>query len=184
MTKIFFSGSRRFTRLSRAVRERADAIVEKGFTILVGDADGADAAMQRYLARKGYERVIIFHTGSACRNNVGGWETRSVPPQAGARRGFRYYALKDEKMSEEADHGLVMWDGESKGTLNNILNLLSQGKSVVVYLALTRELHRLKTRHDLASLLAGSGNVPLEELEEQLRVKKGKTSREKQLTLT
>ena len=35
-------------------------------------------------------------------------------------------------MSELADYGFMIWDGESVGTLHNILNL-AKGKLVVVY---------------------------------------------------
>ena len=36
-------------------------------------------------------------------------------------------------MATEATVGLMIWDGESRGTLLNILRLLSQGKAVVVH---------------------------------------------------
>ena len=184
MTKVFFSGSRRLAKLNRVVRERADAIIAKGFTVLAGDADGADAAMQGYLSRRQYEKVIVFCTGPVCRNNVGHWPTRQVTPEAGVRRGFRYYALKDDRMAEEATYGFVMWDGRSKGTFNNIVYLLGQSKKVLVYFSPSKTFHCLATRRDLASLLADSGPQTLAELERQLRIKKDKTSREKQLTLT
>jgi len=184
MTKVFFSGSRRLAKLNRAVRERADAIIAQGFTVLVGDADGADAAMQEYLSGRQYGKVIVFCTGPVCRNNVGHWPARQVTPEAGVRRGFRYYALKDERMAQEATYGFVMWDGRSKGTFNNIVNLLRQSKKVLVYFSPSKVFHCLTTRRDLASLLADRGPQALAELERELRIKKGKTSRETQLTLT
>ena len=182
MTKVFFSGSRHFARLNRAVMERADNIIASGFMVLVGDANGADKLMQEYLARKHYEKVIVFCTGPVCRNNVGHWKTRRVEPDAGTRKGFRYYALKDEEMSEEATYGFVMWDGKSKGTLNNIINLLEQKKEVLVYFSPSKTLRCLSTRQDLAALLASCGNETLEQLERQLLIKKGADPRQKQLT--
>lgn len=54
MTKVFIAGSRRLSRLNADVKRRIDIMIEKGFTILVGDANGADKAVQRYLVEKGY----------------------------------------------------------------------------------------------------------------------------------
>jgi hypothetical protein len=38
-------------------------------------------------------------------------------------------------MSDEADYGFMIWDGEGQGKVNNVLNLLERGKRVVVYLS-------------------------------------------------
>ncbi|MFW6159504.1 MAG: hypothetical protein ACOC8E_09115 [Planctomycetota bacterium] len=180
MTNVFFSGSRRLTRLSEAVREHADRLIEEGETILVGDANGADKAMQEYLARKGYDRVLVFCTGGRCRNNVGRWKTVHVEPGAEARKGFRYYARKDRRMSEEAEQGLVMWDGESKGTLNNLLNLLEQGKTALVHVAGSPGLRRVSSRGDLAALIAADGGRTLDRLEAELRAKAGAGAAQKE----
>ena len=56
MTKVFIAGSRQIARLPAEVRSRIDTMVDKGFQILVGDANGADKAVQRYLADKAHER--------------------------------------------------------------------------------------------------------------------------------
>ena len=37
-------------------------------------------------------------------------------------------------MASEADYGFMIWDGCSKGTTNNISNLLNAGKMVLVFL--------------------------------------------------
>ena len=39
-------------------------------------------------------------------------------------------------MSEEASFGLMIWDGESAGTLMNVLRLLKQNKSVADFRSL------------------------------------------------
>lgn len=54
MTRIFIAGSRQITRLPAEVKARIDTMIDKGFEILVGDANGADRAVQSYLAEKGY----------------------------------------------------------------------------------------------------------------------------------
>lgn len=112
MTKVFIAGSRRLSRLNADVKRRIDTMIDKDFTILVGDANGADKAVQRYLAEKGYRNVIVHCMANNCRNNVAYWPTREVLPPKGAR-GFAYYAAKDQAMVDDAAYGLMLWDGES-----------------------------------------------------------------------
>jgi len=52
MTKVFIAGSRQLSRLNADVKRRIDTMIDKGFTILVGDANGADKAVQRYLPKR------------------------------------------------------------------------------------------------------------------------------------
>jgi len=43
---VFVAGSRQISRLPAEVKTRLDTMVQKGFQILVGDANGADKAVQ------------------------------------------------------------------------------------------------------------------------------------------
>ena len=131
MTKVFIGGSRRVTRLHPNVRRRIDKIIEQGFPILVGDANGADKAVQTYLFSRRYGKVDVFCSAGDCRNNVGEWPIKAVSVPAGSR-GFDFYAMKDDRMAEEASVGLMISDGESVGTLVNMARLLRRGKSVAV----------------------------------------------------
>jgi hypothetical protein len=133
MIKVFIGGSRRVTRLNAQVRQRLDRIIDKGLYVLIGDANGADKAVQRYLHSRAYDRVEVFCVGGICRNNIGNWETRIVEAPQG-REKFEYYAAKDAQMTKEASIGFMLWDGQSRGTLANVLRLLQQGKKVVIYL--------------------------------------------------
>ena len=81
----------------------------------VGDANGADKAIQRYLADRSYPNALVHCMKDHCRNTVGNWPTREVAAPRGAR-GFDYYSLKDRAMAETAEYGLMLWDGKSKGT--------------------------------------------------------------------
>ena len=56
---VFVAGSRQISRLPAEVRTRIDTMTDKGFQILVGDANGADKAVQRYLANKAYPNVVV-----------------------------------------------------------------------------------------------------------------------------
>ncbi len=55
------------------------------FQILAGDADGADKAVQRYLADRSYTKVLVHCMKDHCRNNVGNWPTREVAATRGAK---------------------------------------------------------------------------------------------------
>jgi hypothetical protein len=101
-------------------------MIEKGFQILVGDANGADKAVQRYLADKSYPNILVHCMKDHCRNNLGNWPTRQVVALLGAK-GFDYYSLEDRAMAEAAEYGLMLWDGKSKGTVNNVVNLSPAG---------------------------------------------------------
>lgn len=65
------------------------------------------------------------------------WPTREIDAPRGAR-GFDYYSLKDRVMADTAAYGLMLWDGKSKGTVNNVVNLSRDHKPVVVYVAPTK----------------------------------------------
>ena len=73
MTRVFIGGSRHITRLEAEVRRRLDRIVEKGLPVVIGDANGADKAVQRYLSDRQFQRVEVFSADESPRNNVGGW---------------------------------------------------------------------------------------------------------------
>lgn len=47
-----------------------------------------------------------------------------------------YYVAKDIAMTEVSDVGLMLWDRVSRGTRNNILRMIGQGKKVVVITSL------------------------------------------------
>jgi hypothetical protein len=112
---------------------RLDNIISKECTVLVGDANGVDKAVQTYLAQLGYGKVLVYSMEGECRNNVGGWENRSVTSPHPAQKNFEHYSTKDKEMVTEADYGLMLWDGKSRGTFENIVNLVNKRKPVVVY---------------------------------------------------
>lgn len=168
-TKVFIAGSRQLSRLNADVKRRIDTMIEKGFTILVGDANGADKAVQRYLAEKGYRNVIVHCMAENCRNNVANWPTREVPAPPGTR-GFAYYAAKDEVMVDDAEYGLMLWDGESKGTLNSVLKMVHQHKPVVIYFAPKKTFQNLRSSDDVPGLLASCDRASVRRFERELRV--------------
>ena len=153
MKTVFLGGSRRTKALNELIRKRLENVMEQQLGVLIGDANGADKAMQTYLADRGYRHVTVFCSGSECRNNIGQWETRHISIN-GHEKDFKFYAAKDAAMSEEADYGLMLWDGVSKGTLNNALNLVERGKQVAIYFSPKKELLTIKSLEDIKSLIA------------------------------
>jgi adenine-specific DNA-methyltransferase len=142
MMKVFIGGSRKISKLSSEVHHRLDEILAKHLPIVIGDAPGVDKSVQQYVHAKGYRDVAVFCSGSRCRNNVGDWPTRQLAVSS-SRRDFDFYATKDIQMAQEASFGLMIWDGESAGTLMNVLRLIKQNKRAVILEVSKRASHEL-----------------------------------------
>lgn len=156
MSKVFFGGSRSLVRLDPAVLARLRNVIANNHTVLVGDANGTDWAVQSFFAAESYRNVIVYCMEGEYRNNVGNWPVESVT-SGGRRKDFAYFAIKDAKMSLEAEYGFMIWDGESKGTLNNVLSLIEQGKAVLVYRSRSKEFLHIRSAQELGQLV---GNCP------------------------
>ncbi len=167
MTTVFIGGSRRLARLNDVITSRADNIMRQHFAVLIGDANGTDKAMQSYLASKGYRNITVYCMGDRCRNNLGDWPTKHVSASR-QKKDFAYYATKDEEMARAASYGFMIWDGKSKGTLNNILNLLKQQKKVLVYFSPDKSCHTLGSAEDLVTLLRKCSTIDRRKFEREL----------------
>ena len=135
---------------------------------MVGDANGADKAVQQYLSQKDYKRVIIFCTEGICRNNLGNWPTRTIRAENPARRDFEFYRAKDRAMVEEADYGLMLWDGKSRGTLMNAVGLIRRGRPLVLYVASTKSFLTLRQAPDLLDVVSRFSPHSLPEIDRKL----------------
>ncbi len=124
MHKVFISGSMKIKNLDQNVLERIDNIIESKYFVLVGDADGVDSSVQKYLDSKKVASVIIYCSGDEPRNNIGNWliDKTVTTKEPGTRE---FYTAKDIKMAEDCDFGLMIWDTKSTGTLNNAIELSS-----------------------------------------------------------
>jgi adenine-specific DNA-methyltransferase len=132
LNTIFIGGSRHVSRLPREVKKRLDNVVASGHRVIVGDANGADKAVQKYFHDIHYENVTVFCSGASPRNNIGTWLTYHVDAPRNAK-GFHFYAAKDREMARKADFGLMIWDGKSPGTVLNVLRLAVAGKIAVLF---------------------------------------------------
>jgi len=156
MDTVFVAGSRALSKLSAQVKERLDNIMRKDFTVLVGDANGADKAVQRYLAECRYKRVVVYCM-EVCRNNVGDWPIRSHSANPALKKDRHYYGIKDRAMAKDASCGFMLWDGISKGTLSNVVSLLDYDKKVLLFSAPKKQFFTLHSSRDLDHTLRASG---------------------------
>ena len=169
MTTVFLSGSRMVSRLDEEVCDRIDKIVENGLSVVTGDANGADKAMQTYLANYDYRDVTVHFVGETPRNNVGHWKTAHVET-SGKQSGREYYAQKDHFMAQIADCGLVLWDGKSAGSVQNMFWLSELGKPTVVFHNGLKRFFNLRGIGDIAGLLAYVKPADLKDLDRKIRV--------------
>jgi probable addiction module antidote protein len=132
MNTVFIGGSRYISRLPSEVKRRLDNVIASGHEVIVGDANGADKAVQKHFKDSRYDRVIVFCSGDRPRNNLGSWQTHHVEPPKNAK-GFHFFAAKDREMARKADFGLMIWDGKSAGTVLNVLQLVRAGKISVLF---------------------------------------------------
>ncbi|NUM49321.1 MAG: hypothetical protein HUU38_31865 [Anaerolineales bacterium] len=181
MTKVFIGGSRKIISLNPDIKARLDNIIEKGYAILIGDANGADKAVQKYLHENAYQNVQVFCMDQECRNNIGNWEsTHITSPQS--RKDFSYYSIKDAEMAKEAEYGFMLWEGKSNGTLNNMVNLLKANKKVLVYFLPQKAFFKLLTFSDLEKLLQECEKEAVQAFEEKLNLSQIlKAEKQKQL---
>jgi len=168
-TTVFLSGSRSITRLSPAVQERLDNVMQRALPVIIGDANGADKALQLCLADAAYEPVTIFAAGDRCRNNMGAWEIRYINTGAG-HKGRDFYAQKDKAMAKEAGYGFILWDGESAGSIGNALELIHQAKPALIWFAPEKTFYTIKNIPDLEDLLKRCGDDARRELEQKIHL--------------
>ena len=164
---VFVGGSRKISHFNDTIRSRADNIIRQGLKVVIGDANGADKAMQQHFVAKDYRNVVVYCMSGHCRNNLGNWPTKHVSAVSD-RKDFAYYATKDQEMAKEASCGFMIWDGKSRGTLNNVLNLLLQQKKAVVYFSADKACHTLGSLDDLQKLLSKCSNVDRRRFERDL----------------
>lgn len=150
--KIFIAGARSVKYLPPVVCEKMHSIYLNGYDVLVGDCYGADKSVQTYFAELKYRNVSVYASNGIARNNVGNWNVKAVevPPQI---RGFDFYRQKDIAMAADADYGFMIWDGKSRGTYSNLVTLIENNKSALVYLTPINKLCQVNSKDGLKKLL-------------------------------
>jgi len=157
--KVFVAGPRAVSVLNKQVKERLSNIINNNFTVLVGDANGVDKQVQKFLHSVNYRNVKVYATNGKARNNIGQWEVEKVNVEP-TKKGFDYYAAKDIEMAKDADYGFMIWNGQSKGTLNNMINLAKLNKKVLVYFIPAKQFYTVKDVGDI-QMMIDTGNPPI-----------------------
>ena len=165
--KIFISGSRILKEnIPDTVLLKIQEHIDEGADFLIGDCEGVDKAIQQYLNDKSYDNVTIYASGERVRNNIGFWKEIHCPIGVDAFR-YSFYIEKDFTMAEDADCGLVIWDGNSKGSFVNMLNLIFMGKKCDLYLLNEERWMEVKNLDDLESYVgerSGWGESEIEQI--------------------
>lgn len=149
--KIFLAGSISTRELPKEVRARLLDLSVLGHEFIVGDAHGADLAFQKALSQNQATLVSVYYSGPQPRNNVARWPSRREN-SAQAKSGYRMHGQKDAAMAKLADMGLMIWDGKSKGTLANCINLVREGKPCELWILPEQRFSCLKSEQDLETL--------------------------------
>lgn len=152
MVKMFISGSMSTDEIGKDIMDSIDFSIRKNYHIVVGDARGVDKNIQQILKSNNYKNVIVYHVGETPRNKIDSeWTSKRIEVDHMNEKLFRNgrytreaQMQKDLQMALDSDFGLVIWEDikknrfgnlqVSKGSLNNIFNLLCLNKKVGVYL--------------------------------------------------
>lgn len=156
--KVFIGGSRKISRINQDIKIRIDNLIKSNSIILIGDANGVDKSIQAYLKSKNYQIVYIYCVNNECRNNLGGWDVRYTRYDS-SKKDYQYFSSKDIKMANETEFGFMIWDGESKGTLNNIINLIRQNKKILLYFSPKKAFYNISNFTDLNSVFPKFHNL-------------------------
>jgi len=92
-----------------------------------------------------------------------------VPSSA---RGRDFYTQKDRVMAKTADYGFVLWDGLSPGSIENVITLLKEGKSALVYYSPDREFVSVCSPAQLKQILSRPSFEALEKIEKKIKLEK------------
>jgi len=129
---IFLGGSKTIGQIPDRITQFLELFMSENAHFLIGDCHGADLAIQTYLHSKGYRNVTVYCSGDKCRLNVGDWDIKHIPVVE-EYNGYSFYQAKDIAMINECSAALMLWDGKTRGTANNIDALKQRGVPIFTY---------------------------------------------------
>ena len=131
--KIFISGSKSISKLPDLAKTFIDQFIKNNDEILIGDCYGVDVVVQKYIESKGYNSVTIYCSGVSPRNNfTSSAKIHSCAEAAKGLTGSEFHYVKDIQMANDCNQALMIWDGKSKGTAENLKRIKEMGKPFVV----------------------------------------------------
>ena len=163
---VFIGGSRNVTASPCAILKRLSRIMDLGFSVVIGDADGVDRAVQTCLEQASYRHVTVFYSGDRPRNLLADWPVRPVAAPSGIR-GYHFHAAKDLAMAHESDIGFMIWDGASPGTALNVLRLVDLSKIAILANVRDNSTHNFRSTTDWTGFIARTSS----RLRESLRAR-------------
>ena len=111
------------------VTEKLDEALERGVSVVVGEARGACRVFQDHLAGRGYGEVVVGHARSM-RYNAGGWETARYGDDVKSR---------ERGMMDDCDSAIVIWVNRSSVIAENLEYLKRRGVPTYVYECSTKD---------------------------------------------
>lgn len=169
MSSIFIGGSRKIAKLNDLIRVRLEDVMKKDLEVLIGDANGSDKAIQKFFQSKSYKNVTVYCSGEECRNNVGDWEEVHVEVERKKKDRF-FYGVKDIRMAEDSQYGLMLWDGESSGTMSNLVNILNRGRTCLLYISPRNKFVSLTDIESLRPILESLNPTVLNEINRKIEL--------------
>lgn len=134
MKKIFISGSISIKELPIQVVDLINNYIKAQSQFLIGDAYGTDQLVQKVLVLNKYNNATIFGLYERPRimlSNAFDYKQVSSDSKAPERERQQ---VKDTEMTNLSDISIVIWNGKSNGSFNNILRALSMKKEVIIFL--------------------------------------------------
>jgi hypothetical protein len=133
---VFISGKVSYDKpLSEPMKKEVDAIMKAKSKILIGDAPGADTRVQEYLAKNKYKNVVVYTTDETVRNNVGGWEVKTISGK-GKTNEREIRRQKDIAMTNESTRGFAIMpedDRPDSAMSLNVDRLIKQEKPIKMF---------------------------------------------------
>lgn len=133
--KILISGPGNYRNcIPEAFLHKIDECIRQEDELLVCDRNEVDKQVQQYLYNQMYDNVTVYISGrkGPYSYNIGPWREEYCPIGTGSGK-YAYYIEQYFVMAEDADIGIIMWDGECEGAFINMINLINLGKTVHLY---------------------------------------------------
>ena len=120
--------------LPKPIQNEIDGYIRDRKKIIVGDAPGLDTAVQEYLAKKNYKKVVVYGTDYT-RANKGKWKEHISDGSGYEEGSSEWHAVKDRAMQDDAYEGLavILEKGGAGATRKNVEALVKQNKKVKIY---------------------------------------------------
>ena len=132
--KVFLFGSMGLGSIPAEVEKQLEDIIKitsGDVEFIVGDAPGIDTAFHMILSRIGAASKTKVYCTDYVRNNKFDFKVEMF--DGGDLIGRELFEAKDRHMINDCDFAICVWNGESKGTFNNISILKVNDKPVYIY---------------------------------------------------